>query len=387
MNILKLISSNLLRRKGRFVFTLLGISIGMAAFVALLSLGSSMQGEVTKQAGMLGAELIITPKNWCAYDQISILTGESLPESLQHDVLEKVATIEGITAIPHLTQKTAVQNNPVLVTGIYPQETLAFKGWEIAQGTYYVSADERAVVLGSGIANSFSLNIHDTLTIRGERFPIKAILSPTGSNDDVSIYLPLAVTQEIYEVGPYISYISARVDDMSRMDSYVAAIVDVVNVSVTSDEQLLATVLSMLGSVNVTLQLIAGVALIAAAFGIINTMMTAIYERRREIGILRAIGGKSSAIFRIFILESGVYGLLGGIIGVIAGFVVSLFAAPLINQSGFNSLLKGASPEAGIDAPLVITAIVFSLAISILSGLYPAWKAARLTPVEAISYA
>ena len=123
-----------------------------------------------------------------------------------------------------------------------------------------------------------------------------------------------------------------------------------------------------------------------AAFGIINTMMTAIYERRREIGILRAIGGKSSAIFRIFLLESGLYGLLGGLIGVVIGFVVSLFAAPLITQSGFNSLLKGAAPAANLDASIVITAILFSLVISVVSGLYPAWKAAKLTPVEAISY-
>jgi putative ABC transport system permease protein len=357
----------------------------MAAFVALLSLGGSMQGEITKQAGMLGASLIVTPKNWCAYDQISILTGESLPESLQYDVLEQVSSIDGITAIPYLTQKTAVQNSPVMVTGIEPQETKAFKSWEAAQGDYFTAGD-RTVVLGSSVANSFHLNVGDTLTIRGEMFPIAAILAPTGSNDDTSIYLPLAVVQEIYEVGPYISYIVAKVDDMARTEHYTAAILDVANVSVTSDEQLLSTVLSMLGSVNVTLQLIAGVALIAAAFGIINTMMTAIYERRREIGILRAIGGKGGAIFKIFLLESGLYGLLGGLLGVVVGFMVSIFAAPLISGSGFNALMKGATPEASIDANLVITAILFSLAISVVSGLYPAWKAARLTPVEAISY-
>jgi len=386
MSILKLVSRNLLRRKGRFIFTLLGITIGMAAFVALLSLGGSMQSEVTKQAGKLGANLIITPKNWCAYDQISILTGESLPESLQYDVLEKVASISGITAIPYLTQKTAVNNNPVLVTGIYPRETKDFMGWETARGNFFTSTDERAVVVGSSVANSFDLDVNDELTIRGESFPVIAILSPTGGNDDTSLYLPLAIVQEIYEVGPYISYISAKVDDITKMDYYIAAIVDVANVSVTSNEQLLATVLSMLGSVNVTLQLIAGVALIAAAFGIINTMMAAIFERRREIGILRAIGGKSSAIFKIFLLESGLYGLFGGILGVVVGFVVSIFAAPLITQSGMNSLLKGAAPEASMDASLVITAILFALAISIISGFYPAWKAARLTPVEAISY-
>jgi putative ABC transport system permease protein len=162
--------------------------------------------------------------------------------------------------------------------------------------------------------------------------------------------------------------------------------VEVANVSVTSDRQLLSTVLSMLGSVNITLQMIAGVALIAAAFGIINTMMTAIYERRREIGILRAIGGKGSAIFKIFVLESGLYGLFGGIIGVAVGFGVSFIAAPIIASSDMNAMLKGASLDVSIDAGVIALAIGFSIVISVVSGLYPAWKAARLTPVEAISY-
>ncbi|MCL2009459.1 MAG: ABC transporter permease [Synergistaceae bacterium] len=386
MNIPKLVCKNLLRRKGRFIFTLLGITIGMASFVALLSLGGNMRGEVTKQAGALGANLIITPKNWCAYDQISILTGESLPESLQYDVLDKVSAIDGITAVPYLTQKTAVQNNPVLVTGILPGEMKDFKGWELKEGDYFVSPDERAAVIGSSIANQFDLGLNDVLTIRGGRFPVKAILQATGSNDDASVYLPVSVVQEIYDVEGYISYIAAKVDDITRLDSYIAAVVDVANVAVTSDRQLLSSVLAILGAVNTTLQLIAGVALIAAAFGIVNTMMTATYERRREIGILRAIGAKSSAIFNIFLLESGLYGLLGGVTGVAAGFVVSVFAAPLIAQSDFTALLKGAAPTASLDASIVLRAILFSIVISIASGLYPAWKAAKLTPVEAISH-
>jgi putative ABC transport system permease protein len=314
MNILKLVAKNITRRKGRFVFTLLGITVGMASFVALLSLGTNMRSEVTKQAGMLGANLVIMPKNWCAYDQINILTGESLPETLPEDVLEKVSAINGVTAIPYLSQKTAIQNNPVSVTGISPSETKNFKGWEIETGNYFASQNERAAVVGSGIANQFNIKAYDTLTIRGETFPVRGILKATGSNDDIAIYLPISVVQEIYNITGYISFIAAKVDDMAKIDAYTAAIVDVANVIVSTDKQLLGYVLAILGSVNITLQMIAGVALVAAAFGIINTMMTAIYERRREIGILRAIGGKSGAIFKIFLLESGLYGLFGGVI-------------------------------------------------------------------------
>jgi putative ABC transport system permease protein len=200
------------------------------------------------------------------------------------------------------------------------------------------------------------------------------------------MFVPLSAVQRIFQKEGYISYMSAKVDDMTQMDSYIASIVGVANVQVSTDEQLLSSVLAVLGSVNITLQLVAGVALIAAAFGIINTMMTAVYERRREIGIMQAIGGKSRTIFTIFAIESGLYGIFGGVAGVAIGLFASFFAGDFISQIGANDLMKGVSPEISFDAALVLLAIAFSLVISVLSGLYPAWKASRLTPVEAISY-
>jgi putative ABC transport system permease protein len=200
------------------------------------------------------------------------------------------------------------------------------------------------------------------------------------------MFVPLPVAQRIFQREGYISFMSANVHDMAKMDSHIASIVDIANVHVSTDAQLLDHILAILGTVNVTLQLIAGVALIAAAFGIINTMMTAVYERRREIGIMQAVGGKNGVIFKIFVLESGLYGLFGGITGVVIGLSATLFAGEFISQIGANDLLQGMRPEASVDPSLVLSAIAFSFVISILSGLYPAWKASRLTPVEAIAY-
>jgi len=386
MNIFALVLKNLFRRKGRFIFTLLGISIGMASFTALLSMGGSMRGEVTRQAQAMGANLMIMPENICVFNQIAIVTGETISESLEYGVFEKVSVLEGITVIPHLTQKAAVKDNPAVIGGILPEETRLFREWEIADGAYFTSQNEDAVVIGSDFANRNEVSVGDEVTIRDETFPVIGILDPTQSNDDGMMFVPLTVAQRIFQKEGYISYMSAKVDDMAKMDSYIAAIVDTANVQVSTDEQLLGSVLAILGSVNITLQLVAGVALIAAAFGIINTMMTAVYERRREIGILQAIGGKRSTIFKIFVLESGLYGLLGGIIGVAAGLLAAVFAGEFISQIGANDLLKGASPEASVDISLVLMAVSFSLVMSILSGLYPAWKASGLTPMEAISY-
>jgi len=305
---------------------------------------------------------------------------------MQYEVYEKINELDGITVIPHLTQKVAVGDIPSVVVGILPEETKSFREWQIAKGEYFTTRDENAVVVGSDFAARRNINVGDVLTVRTEQFMVKGILEPNRSNDDATMFMPLPVAQRVFQREGYISYMSAKADDMAKMESYEAAIVGAANVHVATDEQLLSSVLAILGSVNITLQLIAAVALIAAAFGIINTMMTAVYERRREIGIMRAIGGKRGDIFKIFVLESGVYGLFGGIAGVTFGFLASNFAGEFISQIGANELMKGASPEASLNAALVLTAIAFSVVVSIVSGLYPAWKASKLTPVEAIRY-
>jgi len=351
-----------------------------------MSLGGSMRAEVTRQAQAMGANFMIMPEDICVFNQIAIVTGDMISESLQSEVFEKISAIDGLTVIPHLTQKVSVNDMPSVIVGILPEETKRFRGWEMAEGAFFTSQSENAVIVGQSFAEERGLNVGDIVTIRGEQFNVKGILEPNHSNDDATMFMPLPVAQRVFEKEGIISYMSAKVDDLSKMESYEAAILAVANVSVSTDEQLLSSVLTILGSVNITLQLVAGVALIAAAFGIINTMMTAVYERRREIGIMRAIGANRGSVFKIFILESGFYGLFGGIIGVVIGLLASVFAGDFISQIGANEMLKGTSPEASFDIVLVLSAIAFSIAISIAAGSYPAWKAAKLTPVEAISY-
>ena len=385
MNMFTLVLRNISRRKGRFIFTLLGIVIGMAAFVALLSLGGGMRAEINNQARAMGANIIVTPADWCTFDQISIFTGESLPASLQEEVLDQVRELDGIFAVPYLTQMSAIQNVPVAVIGIDPGPMKEFSRWEIADGQYFESSEQHGAVLGAATAETFDLDIGGEVRFRGEVFPVIGVLEPVGSIDDIAVYLPLPIAQVAFEQEGFISYIGVQVEHLDQTDAYVAAILDVANVAVNTNDQLLETVMGMLGSIEVTLQAIAGISLIAAAFGIINTMMTAIYERRREIGILRSIGSTRADIFKIFLLESGLYGLLGGILGSVVGVLISVFAAPTLLAS-FDQMMKGASPEASIEPMTFVFAIVFAIVIAVASGIYPAWKAAGLSPVEAISY-
>jgi len=374
----------MLRRPGRFVFTLLGITIGMAAFVALLSMGDNLRSEVTQQADALGAHLVVMSRTNCPFVMMSVLTGDQMPEAIPREVVGQIAALEGVTAaVPYLTIGASINETLTTLTGILPAEMKVHRGWTIQSGTYF-SDNAESVVIGASVATRFDIEIGDSLTFRGTDFPVAAVLNSTSSNDDVTVFMPLNIIQRIYGLGDYVSFIAVTLDDVTRVEYYASAILDIANVTVTTDEELLGSVLLILGSVNVTLQLIAGVALIAAAFGIINTMMAAIYERRREIGILRAMGSKSRVIFKIFIIESGMYGLLGGIYGLIVGFLVSRFAAPFIEQNQFADVLGSPETIVTISVTLMLTVLGLSILISVISGLYPAWKASKLTPMEAI---
>lgn len=384
MTLSKLVIKNITRRRGRFVFTLLGITIGIASFVTFLSMGGSLKSEINRESAALGANLVVTPIGACAYEQVSILTGELLPANISNDDVAKIKGIKGLTGVAVLTEKSAITNKPVSLNGVNPAEMKAFKGWEIESGEF-ISEGETAAVVGFAAADQFKLKPGSTFVVRGERIQVKGVLKETGSMDDATVFVPLKLAQELYEVGDKVSYVAVKVDDLTLMDQYIEQIKAAANVGVVSDKQMLKSVLSIVGTVNITLQMIAAVSVLAAAFGIINTMMTATYERKREIGILQALGAKQSTIFTIFLLESGFYGIIGGITGVVAGLFVSVVAAPYISQNSFTTLMTG-SGGGLIDPKTVIGSILFSTIIAILAGVYPAWRAARLAPVEAISY-
>jgi len=368
----------------------------MASFVALQAIGGNMQSEITNQASALGGDFLIVPEDLCPYNQIAIITGDAMPEFLAFSAFESVREIEGIEVIPLLTRRMLIYNpnagveQPVTVSGILPSETLVFRGWEIDEGEFFESENQaNAIIIGRGIANRYRLDIGDELEVRpGEVFNVIGILANTNSNDDTTVHMPLYHAQRIFDREGSITYMTAKfsdVDYMADFEWFAREILLVTNnVRVLTNEQLLERVLGILGSVNITLQMVAGVALIAAGFGIINTMMTAVYERRREIGILQAIGGKSTSIFGIFVIESGLYGLLGGLLGVLAGYLTSIIAAPIVSENSAD-MLMGMEMGSNIDARLIVITVAFSLVISVCAGLYPAWKASRLTPVEAIT--
>lgn len=385
MNDLRLVFRNLFGSRSRFALTLTGITIGITALVVMMSLGTGLRAQIERQAADLGANLIVTPKGWCAYEQVKVLSGSQLPDAILPEDLARIEGIEGVSAIPYLTVGSAIDNEPVPVTGIRVAETVAAKRWTVAVGDA-PGAGERTILAGSAVAESFGLAPGDEITLRGTPFTVAGVLEASGSGDDGVLFVPLDTAQEVYETDGRVSFIAVSVEDIGAVDLYAQRITDSANVAVISDRQLLASVLSVVDTVGTTLRIIAAVAVLTAAFGIINTMLMATLERRREIGILKSIGSPNSRIFRIFMFEAAAYGAIGGVTGLVVGSMVSRIITPLIVQNEFTAFVGGAR----IDAVPALSDMTFVLGgavlVAALAGVYPAWRAARLTPVEAISY-
>ncbi len=329
MNLPTLVWRNLVQRRGRFAFTLTGTAIGVAAFVALLTLGQGLTRDVHRQAQGLGADLVVTPKGWCAYEQISVLTGEQLPEAIPETEVAKIVAVPGLKAVvPHLNEQTAFRNRPVPVIGVVPADMRTLRGWTVSAGRYFASPDETGAVLGSAIAQQFALKPGDMFTVRGRPVPVLGVLHETGTKDDIATFVPLALAQRVYGVEGKISFLTVRVADLSQIEQAKLAIEEAANVSVVSDQQLVSSILSIVGTVGSAMQAVAAIGVLAAAFGILNTLLTAVYERRREIGILQAIGSTRRTLFAAFMLESMLYGLLGGAAGVALGGIAAWLLGP-----------------------------------------------------------
>lgn len=386
MNLGKLVWRNLLRRRGRFIFTLAGVSVGMAAFVALMTIGQGLTGEIRKQAQGLGANLVVTPKDWCAYEQISVLTGEQLPEAIPMSELEKIRTVPGVgSAVPYLNEKTAFRNQPVPVIGIWPEPMRTLQKWTVESGRYFNAPDERGVVIGSAIAKQFQLKPGATFTVRGKPLPVIGVLQEAGTKDDIATFIPLPLAQQIYEVEDKVSFIAVQVIDLQQMEAVSLGIQEIANVAVVSDKQLLASILSIVGTVGAAMQAVAAVGVLAAAFGIVNTLLTAVHERRREIGILQALGSSRRTLFLAFMLESGLYGLLGGLLGTALGVLGAWLFGPALTDNAFTASLRQ-SPTPVLDEATLLFTLTLSVGLALLAGLYPAYRAAQLSPVEAMRH-
>jgi len=245
------------------------------------------------------------------------------------------------------------------------------------------------------------MQLNSKIIINGKSFTIVGILTTSGGSDDRQIFMPIASAITVLDSKTSKSFdsIIVKISDISLSSDTVTQLTNKLllshgilqsnkqDFSITSQEALQQSVTSTLSSVSLFLTAIAAISLIVGAIGIMNTMFTSVLEKTKEIGILKALGAKNRDILAIFLLNSGIIGLIGGIFGVIIGIFASNYIGQLGGISGSGAGGLGRLLSSTYVSPILIAEVfLLSIAIGLISGAIPAYRASKLEPVDALRY-
>ena len=431
-DLLRLVFSNLRRMKARVAMTAIGVVIGTAAVVVLISLAAGLQRTATQDLGSIsdltlitvlspsyvrgfgdggpgraGEEAVLNERALAKLRDIPGVVAATPRESLMGNATLQLNRLTGGAQIVGLDPAAAGKMGFSLASGTDRMgRWQALVGGRVAEGLYDPQArrpvEDPPDLQGQGLQLVLSRMGSDGQTVeRTVRLRVAGVLEDTGGQDDYTIYLSL---DDVLELNGWLT--GARLDP--DRNGYYRGLV-----KVATTEQVLAveqeiirqgfiaySTRSTLQGVNMLFLVIQGVfggigaiALIVAAFGIANTMTMAIYERTREIGLMKAVGATNRDVMAIFLAESGGIGLLGGIGGVLLGvglgalidLIASTYLAAQAVQSGVSASDLAITI---IHTPLwlPVFAILFSALVGVASGIYPAVRAASLSPIAALKY-
>jgi len=397
----KLALNNLRRRKLRSWLTMLGIFIGIAAVIALISLGQGLQTAVTGQFASLGTNYIMVQNAETGFGSPGSTAIKKLTE---HD-LELVEKTRGVkTASAVLIRMGKVEYNRAIsfdyVRSISNKEESLKNEYivmslETQEGRLLKIGDNKKVLLGSDYTKDTrfgkAVKVGKKILINEEEFEVIGILKPSGNvilNGAIVMFYEdlkqnLDIENEIDIIGVNVeetedpATVAQRIENSLRRDRNEK--IGEEDFSVQTPLEMLSSVNQILTAVNAIVVGIAMISLIVGGIGIANTMYTSVLERKKEIGTMKAIGAKNSSVLLIFLIESGLLGLVGGIIGVAIGSGAAL-GVSLIANSFFGSEIINVN----LSIPLIIFAVGFSSLIGIASGVIPSYQASKLSPVEAL---
>jgi len=396
---------NFTHRKIRGWLTILGILIGVAAVIALISVTQGMQDAINEQFARLGTNKIMVTSGG-GEGAMGLMGSAFAAKPLTKDDLEVVKKSSGVDIATELIAKMGKvkfgdQTKYTFVIGMPVDESAnVFKdmqGFEAEFGRQIKEGDKYSINIGYLIGQPKGLfdkavKIGNKLEIEGQEFKVVGIIKKLGNKgDDTQIYIPIDVVREIYNEPDKIDYIYIQTKQGLNVNDVADEIKkDLRNFrdekkgeetfQVQTFEQLISQVNAILNIVGIVLIAISAISLIVGGVGIMNSMYTSVLERTHEIGVMKAIGARNSHILAIFMIESGLYGLVGGAVGVIIGLAMAKLAELAAISQGVSMF------RASITYGLILGGLAFSFFIGCISGAAPARTASRMRPVDALRY-
>ncbi len=396
----RFVFNNLIKRQTRSLLTIIGIFIGIAAVVALVSLGQGMQKAINAEFEKVGSNRIIIAPGGMFFGP----TGGSLTTAVfTDDDLKVVRDTEGIDeAFGTVSETVKVyfkeDSSYVSVWGVdVTKEAIDFMNdigfFEIDEGRTFKGSDSYVVILGYSIAEDMfdeKVKVGDIIEIKEKEFKVIGIQKKSGTVvHDLIIRIPKKTAADLFEKNDTIDTIYATAKDNFEpsevADNIKEELADYRDVekgeedfTVQTAEQTIQSFNAILNIVQIILVGIAAISLVVGGVGIMNTMYTSVLERTPEIGIMKAIGARNSDILWIYLIESGFLGAIGGAIGIAIGLSLSKIVELIAVNAGLDIF------KAYMGFPLILGALFFSFIVGALSGALPARQAAKMNPVSAL---
>ena len=401
--------NNLKRRKGKMIFLTVGLIIGITTIVTLLSITSRMSEDLGKKLDEYGANIVVMPKSEglsLSYGGISLGGVAFDTKDLNADDLEKIKSIKNSRNIsilaPEVIGVAEVNEKPVMLVGVdFEKELRLKKWWKKAQSVMMhgevhsmennmaktqeeqniVLSDLRKkndVVIGYEAAKRFGLKTGDEFIVNGSSLRIAAVLGEIGSQDDNLIFLDLLLSQKILKKEGKLSMVevSAYCKDCPVEDIVSQISAKLPHAKVTALKQVVQGRMETLSQFKSFAIGISIVVIFIGSLMVFVTMMSSVNERTREIGIFRAIGYRQSHIMKIILFEAFVVSFLAGVFGFFLGAIISQLISLKMFSTGSFTL--------GLDYTVAVGSILLSILIGMLASLYPAKRAAKMDPSEAL---
>lgn len=383
MIFLKLASKNLLRHKTRSFLTLLGIASSVAVLFSIISFNNGFDKGLKREFDRTGIHFMIVPSG-CPHEVASlVLHGAVIPKFLDLAVFEKIKEVSEIDLISPvlITQMpNQLRGRVDLIYGVEMAHLNMLKPqWEI-DGSIAKSEDE--ILLGYEVASHYSIKLGDTLIYENKEFKISGIVKKTGSQDDAFVFMPLKSLQKLIKKPDSATAIGVKVKDIEKLNLIIEDLSKKIpGIQIVTMTQVVNSLSNLANSAKILSLSIAIIAIMISAIGVMNSILMAIFERKEEIGMMRAIGASRFDIFRIIVKETLLLTTIGGFIGII----LSLIGSNLI-ESFVKSFMPYVPSGKMIEFNILLAffCLLFSFLIGIISGLFPAWKASKINPIEAI---